>query len=484
VARPPQERPLTDRLELGGAEDAAPAASSGGEPAAARNLAASEPRPADPAPADPAPAPGRRSSRQFQLAIGAIALLVGAALFLSGFSLGARTAATPGTPAAASELFAPFWDVYETITRSFVGEVDPEELVRGAIEGMIEALDDPFSAYMSPEDLQRQREAIGGEFSGVGAEVTTRSTTDDGEACATLGPTCRLVVVAPIAGSPAERAGLRPGDVVTGVDGRSVDGETLGEAITRIRGPAGTTVTLTIVRDGGPAFDLAIVRDRIVERQVEVRDLAEGAVAYVRLRGVSDNAAVQFESALRTLRERGVTSFVLDLRDNSGGYATAARSIISQFVAEGPVFWQRAADGSLVVTTAMAGGLATGNDVRVAVLVNEGTASAAEMIAGALQDTGRGTLVGTTTFGKGTIQQWMDLSPTAGGFRLSIAHWLTPQQRSIHEVGLTPDVLVPGDAGPREPGSTGDPFIDAALDVLQAAVAMPEVGGRAARPGR
>jgi carboxyl-terminal processing protease len=426
---------------------------------------------------------GRRSIKSFQLAVGAIALLTGAALFLSGFSLGARTAATPGTPAAASELFAPFWDVYETITRSFVGEVDREQLIRGAIEGMIEALDDPFSAYMSPEELQRQREAIGGEFSGVGAQVAARATTADEEDCATLGATCRIVVVAPIPGSPAERAGLRAGDIVTAVDGRTVRGETLAEAIARIRGPRGTTVTLTIVRDGGPAFDLAIVRDLIVERQVEVRDLAGGSVAHIRLGGVSDNAAVQFEDALRTLRERGVNRFVLDLRDNSGGYATAARSIISQFVAEGPVFWQRAADGSLVVTTAMGGGLATGSDVRVAVLVNEGTASAAEMIAGALQDTGRGTLVGTPTFGKGTIQQWMDLSPSAGGFRLSIAHWLTPDQRSIHEVGLTPDVFVPADTGsPGEPGSTGDPFIDAALDVLEAAAATPDVVLLAAGP--
>jgi carboxyl-terminal processing protease len=467
---------LTDRLELRGAKDAAPGASPGGAPAAAGSPSTGEPQPAE-AP----PAPGGRAAKPFQLVVGAIALLAGAALFLSGFSLGARTAATPGTPAAASELFTPFWDVYETITRSFVGEFDRERLIRGAIEGMIEALDDPFSAYMSPEELQRQREAIGGEFSGVGARVAARSTTADEEDCATLGATCRIIVVAPISGSPAERAGLRAGDIVTAVDGRTVDGETLAEAIARIRGPRGTTVTLTIVRDGGPAFDLAIVRDLIVERQVELRDLAGGSVAYVRLAGVSDNAAGQFEDALRALRERDVTRFVLDLRDNSGGYATAARSIISQFVAEGPVFWQQAADGSLVVTAAAGGGLATGNDVRVAVLVNEGTASAAEMIAGALQDTGRGTLVGTPTFGKGTIQQWIDLSPSAGGFRLSVAYWLTPDQRSIHEVGLTPDVFVSGDAGgPGQPGSTGDPLIDAALDVLQAAAATPDAGEQAA----
>ena len=340
-----------------------------------------------------APTP-RRGVRPLHLALATVALLAGAALFLSGFSLGARTATTPGTAAADAELFAPFWDTWESITKSYVGEVNREKLVQGAIDGLIGALDDPFSSYMSPEELKRQREAIGGEFTGVGAEVTTRSTADDGESCDTIGPTCRLVVVAPIDGSPAERAGLRSGDVVTAVDGQSTDGETLDEAIARIRGPKGTTVVLTIERENGETLDLSIVRDTIVQRQVATRELANGAVEYVRIAGISDNAATQFEDAVRAARERGVTKFVVDLRDNPGGFVTGARTIASQFIDEGPIFWEEAADGTQVATNAAAGGLATGDDVRVAVLVNGGTASASEMIAGALQDTGRGTLIG------------------------------------------------------------------------------------------
>ena len=201
---------------------------------------------------------------------------------------------------------------------------------------------------------------------------------------------------------------------------------------------------------------MSIVRDTIVQRQVETRELAGGAVTYVRVAGISDNAAASSRRPSGPPAQRGVTKFVVDLRDNPGGFVTGARSIASQFIADGPIFWEEAADGSQVATNAAAGGLATGADVRVAVLVNGGTASASEMIAGALQDTGRGTLIGETTFGKGTIQQWIDLTAESGGFRLSIARWLTPDKRWIHEEGLGPDVAVPADgAGAGEPRPHG-----------------------------
>ena len=430
--------------------------------------------PSDTAP-PPAPEPARRRGvGPLQLALATVALLAGAALFLSGFSLGARTATTPGTPAADAELFAPFWDAYESITKSYVGDVDRGKLVQGAIDGMIGALGDPYSSYMTPEELQRARESIGGEFSGVGAEVTTCPTDPATETCATIGPACRLVVVAPIDGSPAERAGLLSGDVITAVDGRSVDGETLDDAIARIRGPKGTAVVLTVVRDNGAPLEVAIVRDTIVSRQVEARELAEGSVTYVRIAGFSANAARQFEAAIRAAREKGITKFVVDLRDNPGGYVTAARSIASQFIGEGPLFWEEAADGTQVATNAERGGAATGPEIRVAVLVNGGSASASEIVAGALQDTGRGTLVGEKTYGKGTIQQWVDLTAESGGFRLTIAKWLTPDKRWIHKEGLQPDVAIPANgAGAGEPGPTGDPYVNAALEVLDAVAGVP-----------
>jgi len=205
-------------------------------------------------------------------------------------------------------------------------------------------------------------------------------------------------------------------------------------------------------------------------------------VEYVRVAGFSDNAARQFEQVLREARDQGVTKFIVDLRDNPGGFVTAARSIASQFIAEGPIFWEEAADGTQVATNAEPGGAATDSAVRVAVLVNGGSASASEIVAGALQDTGRGTLIGEKSFGKGTIQQWVDLTAESGGFRLTIAKWLTPERRWIHRTGLTPNVVVPADgAGSGEPGPTGDPYIDAALDALDASSAG---AGALAGPGR
>jgi carboxyl-terminal processing protease len=431
--------------------------------------------PTEPAPTAPEVAlvPGRGPRRgvgPLSLAIAAVALLAGAALFLSGFMLGARTATTPGTPASEQELFAPFWDTWDTINRSYAGPVDQKALVEGAISGMIKALGDPYSAYMSPADLESARQAIGGQFDGIGAVVSARSTDAAGGACTTLGPTCQMAVVSTITGSPAEAAGLRAGDVISAIDGTGVDGLTLDQAIAKIRGPKGTRVVLAVARSGTATFDLRIVRDTINQPQVETRDLANGTIRYIRLSAFSDSAATDFTAALRAGLAMGERSVIVDLRDNPGGYVTAARTIASQFIASGPIFWEEGADGTQVETDAAPGGVATDPAIRVMVLVNKGSASASEIVAGALQDTRRGTLVGQTTFGKGTMQQWVDLTDNSGGFRITIAKWLTPSKRSIQLRGLTPDIVVP--AGGGRTGPTGDPFIDAAIKALGAPTAI------------
>lgn len=418
----------------------------------------------------PPAVPPRRGVEPLQLALAVVALLAGAALFLSGFTLGARTATTPGTPAGDQALFAPFWDTWDSINRSYVGEVDQKKLVEGAIDGLIKALGDPYSSYMSPADLQRAREDLGGQFEGIGAVISARSAASAGGACATLGPTCRMTVVSAIAASPAEAAGLRADDVVTAIDGASVDGLTLDQAIAKVRGKKGTPVGLTIVRAGQAPFDLRIVRDTIVQTQVETRDLANASVRYIRVAAFSDNAAKEFTDALRAGLAKGERSVIVDLRDNPGGYVTAARTIASQFIANGPLFWEESADGAQIETPASPGGIATDPGIRVMVLVNKGSASASEIVSGALQDTRRGTLVGETTFGKGTVQQWVDLTDNSGGFRLTIAKWLTPAKRWIHQKGLTPDIAVAADGGATTP--TGDPYIDAALKALGAPLAI------------
>jgi len=422
--------------------------------------------PIEPVPDRPSTAPVHTGGavRPIHLALVVVSLLAGAALFLSGFSLGARTAATPGTPVGGEELWAPFWDTYHAITERYAGgDVDQQKLVEGAIDGMVKSLDDPYSSYLTPEEYKRTLEGISGQFEGIGAEIGTQRTDGTDGGCSELGPDCQLVIVAPMEGSPAERAGLRAGDVVELIDGESVAGLTVDESVGRVRGPKGTDVTLTIVRDGGAPFDLKITREVIVQKEVVTRDLAGGSVGYIRLTGFSDNAATDLVSAVRADIEAGRTKLVLDLRGNPGGFVTAARKIASQFIGSGPIYWQEDSQGNQVETDAEPDGEAIDPSIELVVLIDKGSASASEIVAGALQDTKRATLIGETSFGKGTVQQWQPLEHDAGGFRLTVAKWLTPDKRWIHHVGLTADVAVDI---PADVTADQDPVLDKALEIL------------------
>jgi len=324
--------------------------------------------------------PNRRGGRgvgSLQLALAVLALLAGAALFLSGYTLGARTATTPGTPAADQALFAPFWDTWESITRSYVGPVDQKEAGRGAdrradqgARRSVLGVHEPGRPPERAREPGRPVRGIGrrrlGAVVGCGRRhlhATRRGLPDD--------------VVSTIAASPAETAGIRAGDVMTAIDGASVNGLTLDQAIAKVRGPKGTPVVLTIERAGQAPFDIRIVRDTVVQPQVETRDLANGSVRYIRLSAFSDNAAKDFTDALRAGLAKGERSVIVDLRDNPGGYVTAARTIASQFIASGPIFWEESADGTQIATDAAPGGVATDPGIRVMVLVNKGSASAA-----------------------------------------------------------------------------------------------------------
>jgi carboxyl-terminal processing protease len=288
-----------------------------------------------------------------------------------------------------------------------------------------------------------------------------------------LGPTCRLVIIAPIGGSPAEKAGLLPGDLVLATDGVSLDGLTVDAARERMRGPKDSTVELSVQRGAGSPFLLRIVRDIIQEREVESRELVEGRVGYLQLEGFSDKAAEDLAAAVKVHVEAGRRMLILDLRSNPGGYVTAARAVTSQFLASGPIFWEEDAKGGRLAIEAMPGGWATDPSIRVAVLIDRGSASASEIVAAALQDSGRATLVGQRSFGKGTVQQWQELAGEGGAFRLTVAKWLTPDHRWIHNVGIEPDVTVevPAELGPGE-----DPILAKALLVI-GAVERPRLGG-------
>ena len=415
---------------------------------------------------------GRRTATS-RLALAVAVVLGGGALFLSGFALGALRSSTPGTAADEQAVFQPFWDTYRAVTEDYAGEpVDRKKLVDGAIKGLISALDDPFSTYLTPDEYRQSLQGLSGRFEGIGARVEMRRVDDQGD-CARLGDGCALVVVEPIAGAPAEKAGVRAGDVISAIDGTTVDGLTTDEALKRIRGPKGTTVRLGIDRAGTP-LEIAIVRDVVVEPEVEAKTLADGSVGYIRLAGFSDRAAADFGAAVGADIAAGRKRIVVDLRGNPGGYVTDAQKVISQFVPAGTtLFFQQTADGRRTATTALDGGAATADEVRVVVLIDGGSASASEIVAGSLQDLGRATLVGSTSYGKGTIQVWQQLADDNGGFRLTVARWLTPKGRWIHKVGLSPDVPIASSA---ISGAGTDPVLERALEILAAGAGSAGAG--------
>jgi carboxyl-terminal processing protease len=410
---------------------------------------------------------GRRL-RALPLSIAVVVILGGSALFMSGYSMGRQSAVQPGTPAFEEGAFVPFWDTYGTINERYAGgEVDRGALIQGAIRGMIGALGDPFSAYMTSEEYRQSLQGISGQFEGIGAEIATHAA-DGSEGCDTLGPDCRLVITESLDGSPAKKAGLVEGDSVIRADGVSLDGLSIDGARDRIRGPKGSVVTLTIVRGNGEPFELRIVRDVVQSKEVESTVLARGAVGYVQLQGFSDAAADQLKDALAAHVDAGRTSLILDLRGNPGGYVTAARTIASQFIGSGVLFWEQDAAGEQIATEALPGGAATDPGLRIVALIDGGTASASEIVAGALQDSGRATLVGQTSFGKGTVQQWQELTGEGGAFRLTVARWLTPDKRWIHDTGIIPDVVV---TLPNPVPEGVDPTLDQGLEQLDAAAA-------------
>jgi carboxyl-terminal processing protease len=391
--------------------------------------------------------PRRPSRWPVYLAAFLVVVLGGGGLFVSGFSLGRLSGATPGTTEARQELFRPFWDAYNDITTNYVGEYNHRDLVEGAIKGLFQALDDPFSSYMTEQEYRDSLTGLSGEFEGIGATLTTQDL--EGEGCATISATCRLVVVGVIRNSPAERAGLQAEDVIVEVDGRPTLDSTIDLIIPQIRGPKGSTVRLLVERDG-EAREFAIVRDIIQSQDVISEVLGDGRVGYVKVIGFRAGTARDLKDQLSELVEDPqVEALILDLRDDPGGYVDAARRIASEFVGEGPLYWEQGAGREPVPQDPMEGGVATDRSMPMVVLVNGGTASASEIVASALQGNDRALLVGETTYGKGTIQEWKELEG-AGGYRLSVRKWLTPDQGWIHGEGLTPDVVIvpPDDVEP------------------------------------
>ena len=412
---------------------------------------------------DPPPAAEPRRIPFLAISIALVAVMAGSALFLSGYSLGRQAATEPGTPPSQSEAFQPFWDTYHAISDRYAGgEVDRTKVVQGAIRGMIQALGDPYSAYLTSDEYRDSLLGISGQFEGIGAEIATAGVGRHGGLLAARKhvPPGRHQADRGLAGREGGRQGRRRRGLGRRCGARRADGRCGAGPDPR---PEGLGRRHSPCARGGAPIQLTITRDVVQTTEVESKVLADGTVGYIGLAGFSDAAADDVVAALKAHLAAGRTKLILDVRGNPGGYVTAARKIASQFIASGPVFWEQDAQGNQVATEALGDGVATAADVDVVVLIDGGSASASEIVAGALQDTGRARLVGQQSFGKGTVQQWQELSGEGGAFKLTIARWLTPNKRWIHGTGLTPDVVV---TLPTPLPAGSDPTLDKALQLL------------------
>lgn len=352
------------------------------------------------------------------------------------------------TPREYEELFAPFWETWDIVHEEFVDQpVDDLALMRGAIEGMLEALGDKHTSYMSPEEFEQANESLVGEYEGIGAWVDI---TGD-----------YVEVVSPMKGSPAAGAGLLPKDKIIGIDGEDMTGIPGDLVLQRILGPAGTDVTLTILR-GDESFEVTITRANITVPTAEA-EMLEDNIAYIALLNYGENTTEQLRAELKTLLDQNPDGLIFDLRNNGGGYLNTAIQVVSEFIGEGVVMYEEYGDGQIFTYNAIPGGLAT--EIPLVVLVNEGTASASEITAGAIQDYQRAPLVGVTTYGKGSVQSWIALSDNAGGVRVTIARWLTPEKRQIAEQGLTPEYVV--EMTEEDYAAGRDPQLEKAIEVLK-----------------
>ncbi len=394
-----------------------------------------------------------------------VMLFLSTAMFASGFAAGRLTAPAPenaapsfglpdlslsGGPTASEEkLMEPFWEAWQLVHQEYVDQpVDDTKLAQGAIRGMLAALGDQHSGYMSPAEYEIATSSQAGDFEGIGAYVE--------------GSGDYLKIVSPMAGSPAEVAGLKPDDLIVKVDGEDMAGLGEAEIISRVRGPEGTTVQLTIIREGAPdPLEFSIVRAKFHFASVESKML-DGNLGYVKINDFGDNTTAELKTALTDLLAQNPAGLVLDLRGNPGGYLNTAIEVVSQFVGDGVVMREKYGDGKEQTYEALRGGLAT--QIPLVVLIDQGSASASEIVAGAIQDTKRGPLVGVTSYGKGSVQNWRPLRGENGAVRVTIARWYTPEGRSIHKLGITPDVVV--ELTDEDHAAQRDPQLDAAVKIL------------------
>jgi len=323
-----------------------------------------------------------------------------------------------------------FWDIWNALDEDYYNHnvLDTEKMNYGAIKGMVAALEDPYTLFMDPEETESFQNNLNGELEGIGAELTM----EDGI----------LTVITPLKNSPAEREGIKAGDIVYMIDDEFATDMTFFEAILKIRGETGTKVKLTILREGAEEpIEIEIVREKVELNSIEYEYFEDSDIAYVDVLQFSDNTTNEFSNAVSEILLKDVEGLILDLRYNGGGYLAISVDMISEFLPEEyeavTIRRKNEEENEIIYTL--------GNprlpDVPVVVLVNEGTASASEIVAGAIQDHKRGIVIGTQTYGKGSVQEVKNFED-GSSLRLTVAKWFTPNDVNIDEVGITPNIEI------------------------------------------
>jgi len=349
-----------------------------------------------------------------------------------------------------------FWEVWEDIRKNFHTQpVNEKEMFYGALQGMADALEDPYSLYLEPVNAEEFSDSLKGEFSGIGAEIGVK---DD-----------ELQIIAPLPDSPAERAGVRARDLIIAIDGEDALYMPVQEAVMKIRGTKGTSVDLTLGRrnsssdtDGDMEFlDVTIVRDTIVVKSARLIDQGNG-IFQIEVRSFNDDAADTFADLVDEALERDAKGLIIDIRNNPGGFLDRAITMTGEWL-KGDVVVQQSKQGEITEQLRGTGrGILKG--MPTVVLINEGSASASEILAGALQDYGLATVVGMTTFGKGTVQDYIEYYD-GSALKITISEWLTPKGRSIDKEGITPDIEV--EMTQEDYNADRDPQLDRALEILK-----------------
>ena len=332
---------------------------------------------------------------------------------------------SPRIPLSEDVDFALFWETWQSLrNRYYERPVSDKDLFYGALTGLAAGVGDPYTAFFPPQEAEEFTQQLEGRFEGVGAQIEIK----DG----------MLVVVAPLEGSPAEKAGLRAGDGIAMIDGKPTDGLSVDQAARTIRGPKGTPVTITVVRGSkAQPFALTIVRDEIQMKSVKLS--WDGAIALIEINGFNTDTQGLFERAVQEVRAKKAQGIILDVRNNPGGAVTAAQSVAGAWIGDEVLFQERRQ--GKIVESVRAVGRAELAGIPTVVLMNQGSASASEIVAGALQDYGQAVTLGAKSFGKGSVQEYEELKD-GSALKVTIAEWLTPKDRVINHIGLEPMISV------------------------------------------